>query len=130
MTTINNNDVLSALLGADDSVEKDVFMTRFDVNFRIQAVNMTQIKKLKMQATHVIGKTEVLDEETFAALLIAESVVNVDWRNPKLLAKYNTSEAVEVVKGRLLSGEIASLSAEIMDVSGFNLDVRIAQIKN
>lgn len=125
-----NDAILSALLSADDAVERDVPMTRFGVDFRVKAVSIKQIKRLQMQSTHVVGKTEVLDEEYFAALLIAEASVNVDWRNPQLLEKYEAVEAAQVVQARLLSGEIAFLAGEIMAVSGFNQDERIKAIKN
>ncbi|MGM1023552.1 MAG: phage tail assembly chaperone [Bacillota bacterium] len=131
MTTTNvNEDILTALLSAEDSPEKDVFMQRFGVAFRIKAVSIKQIKRLQLQATHVVGKTEILDEEYFAALLIVDSTVNVEWRNPKLLARYEVTEAAEVVQKRLLSGEIAFLAGEILDVSGFNQDARINNLKN
>jgi hypothetical protein len=125
-----NDAVLAALLTADDNVEKDVFMKRFGVDFRIKAMSIKQIKRMQMQSTHVVGKSEVLDEEYFASLMVAEATVNVDWRNPQLLEKYNALEAAEVVSARLLSGEIASLSAEIMAVSGFNQDERVNSVKN
>ncbi|WP_420911603.1 hypothetical protein [Enterobacter cancerogenus] len=40
------------------------------------------------------------------------------------------TEAAEVVQKRLLSGEIAFLAGGILDVSGFNQDARINDLKN
>lgn len=125
-----NSDVLNALLSADDCPEADVPMKRFGVNFRIRAVDIKTIKRLQIQATFPVGKTQVLDEEYFAALLIAESSIVPDWKDPQLMKKYETNEAADVVRKRLLGGEIAHLSKEIMDVSGFNQDERIEQLKN
>ncbi|MFS0841168.1 phage tail assembly chaperone [Paenibacillus sp. 1P03SA] len=129
-TQVTQDDVLAALLSVEDSPERDVYMQRFDVNFRVKAVSIKQINRLKMQATHTVGKTDVLDDEYFMALLIVEASVNMDWKNPQLLQKYDVLDAAEVVQKRLLSGEIAYLSGEIMSVSGFNQDERIRELKN
>lgn len=125
-----NDDILNALLSVEDVPEADIPMKRFGVSFRVRAVDIKTIKRLQIQATFPVGKTQVLDEEYFAALLIAESSIIPDWKEPKLLAKYDTNEAAEVVKKRLLGGEMAHLSKEIMDVSGFNQEERIESLKN
>lgn len=128
--TLQNDDVLNALLNTEETPESAVPMTRFGVDFRVRAIGIKRIKQFQMQATHVVGKTEVLDEELFASLLIAEASVVPNWKDPQLLAKYETNQAHEVVSKRLLDGEKAYLSGEIMDVSGFNQDARIRDIKN
>lgn len=124
------NDVLNALLNTEETPELDVPMTRFGVNFRVKSVGIKAIKNFQMQATHIVGKTEILDEELFASLVIAEASVVPDWKDPQLMDKYATKQAHEIVSKRLLDGEKAYLAAEIMTVSGFNQEARIRELKN
>lgn len=130
MAKNTNDDILNALLTVEDIPEAEIPMKRFGVNFRVRAVDIKTIKRLNIQATFPVGKTQVLDEEYFAALLIAEASVVPNWKDPQLLAKYETTEPAEVIRKRLLGGEMAHLSKEIMDVSGFNQEERIENLKN
>lgn len=125
-----NDEILSALLSVEDVPAKDVPMPRFGVDFKVQAVDIKQIKRMQTQATFPVGKSEVLDEEYFACLIIAEASLVPNWNAPELLKKYDTNEAAEVVKKRLLAGEKAYLSEEILDVSGFNQRKQIDAAKN
>jgi hypothetical protein len=129
MTTMTN-DVLTALLTTEAIPEIPVPMDRFGVDFRVKSIGIKEIKKFQMQATHVVGKVEVLDEELFASLIIAEASVVPDWKDPQLLTKYETNQAHEVVSKRLLDGEKAYLAGEIMSVSGFDQEKRIRDLKN
>lgn len=125
-----NEDILKALLDTEDNPELVVPMERFRVDFKVKAIGLKDIKRFQMQATHMVGKSEVVDEELLACLLIAEASVVPNWKAPELLEKYGTNKAHEVVAKRLLDGEKAYLSSKIMDVSGFNMNARINQIKN
>lgn len=120
------DDVLKALLSVEDKPEKDVFMKRFGVNFRIQAIDGDMLSKITEQATYYRGKgrkrEKIVDEEKFGALVIAKACVVPKWNDPALLEKYNTKQAEEVIKKRLLAGEIALLTTEILDLSGFEDD--------
>ena len=131
---MESNAVLDALLSTEVDVTKDVEMPRFGVTFTVRAVTMKDINRLRKQATELTGgkgKTvEVLDEEYFAALLIATACTNPDWKSPALLEKFGANEAAEVVSKRLLAGEMTALSAAIMDVSGFDMDTLTGRAKN
>lgn len=131
MAQSNQNDVLNALLNTEDTPEKAVPMKRFGVDFSVRAVDIKTIKRLQVQATFPVGKNQqVVDEEYFGALMIAEASVVPNWKEPKLLEKYGTADASEVVRKRLLAGEIAYLVKEVMDVSGFDQDEQIERVKN
>lgn len=114
-------EVLQALLSADNKPQKDVPMKRMGVDFRIQALDGKTISKIQEQATHFIGKgakrEKVLDEEQFGALVIQKACVVPDWSAKELIDKYGTP--TEAILGILLAGEIARLSAEILEISGF-----------
>ncbi|WP_337102568.1 phage tail assembly chaperone [Paenibacillus sp. YIM B09110] len=126
MITTDNRQgvVLQALLGADCKPKKDVPMKRLDVEFQIQALDGKTINRIQEQCTHYIGKGQkrekVLDEEQFGALVIQKACLIPDWSARELTDKYGTP--TEAILGILLAGEIAKLSAEILEISGFNND--------
>ncbi len=129
------DDVLKALLSAEDRPEKDVYMKRFGVNFRIRAIDGDTISKIQERCTHYQGKgrkkEKILDEEKFGALIIKEACINPDWNNKQLLEKYKVPEAAEVIRKRLLAGEIAKLADEILELSGFDAeDEEEGKVKN
>ena len=123
-------DVLDALLNVSDEPEASVFMDRFGVNFRIKALGIKTIKRLQEQATFPVGKKEVLDEEYFMALTIAEACVVPNWNDPALVKKYGTNDVAEIIRKRLLAGEQTKLVGEIMAVSGFDATGAVAKAKN
>lgn len=124
--TQNVDDVLKALLSVEDRPEKDVYMQRFGVNFRIQAIDGDTLNKITERCTFYVGKgskrEKQLDEEKFGALIIAKSCIVPKWDESTLLDKYETKDVTTVIKKRLLAGEIAKLAGEIMELSGFEDD--------
>ncbi|MEF2967467.1 hypothetical protein V3851_16695 [Paenibacillus sp. M1] len=116
--------VLRALLSADNKPTKDIPMKRLGVDFQIQALDGKTINKIQEQCTHFTGKgpkrEKVLDEEQFGALVIQKACLIPDWSARELIDKYGTP--TEAILGLLLAGEIAKLSAEILDISGFDSD--------
>lgn len=129
-----NDAVLDALLTTDLDVTREVEMPRFGVSFTVRALTMKEITKLRKQATAITGgkgKTvEVLDEENFAALLIAAACNTPDWKSPVLMNKLGVDTPEDAVSKRLLAGEMSYLSGEIMDASGFDMDALTGKAKN
>lgn len=119
-------DALDALLGADINVEEDVFIKRLNTNFTVKAIDGDTLNKLQEQATHYVGKGNnrkaQLDQNELGRSLIAESCVNPDFGNDKLLKKYGAAEKGECVQKALLAGEISKLSDKILEISGFTDD--------
>lgn len=119
----NEEVVLDALLSVEDRPEKDVYMKRFGVNFRIRALDGDTINKLQSRCTHYTGKgknrEKVTDEEKLGALMIKEACLIPDFGDKKLLDRYGVKQPEEVVRKRLLAGEINKLANEIFDISGF-----------
>ncbi|WP_334077983.1 phage tail assembly chaperone [Paenibacillus sanfengchensis] len=122
--------VLQALLSADSKPTKDIPMKRLGVDFQIQALDGKTINKIQEQCTHYTGKgskrEKVMDEEQFGALVIQKACLIPDWSAKELTEKYGTP--TEAILGLLLAGEIAKLSAEILEISGFDSDEE--EIKN
>lgn len=123
------DEVLRALLDTEDTPEKDVPMKRFGVSFRIRAIDGKLIARIREQATYPVKGGQKLDEEKFGALVIEKACVVPNWSDKALLDKYNTSDPADVIQKRLLAGEIAKLSAEILDLSGYG-DDDLDELKN
>ncbi|MGN7455497.1 phage tail assembly chaperone [Paenibacillus pasadenensis] len=122
--------VLHALLSADTRPQKDIPMKRLGVDFTIQALDGKTISRIQEQCTHFAGKgskrEKILDEEQFGALVIQKSCVVPDWTARELTEKYGTP--ADAIMGLLLAGEIARLSSEILEISGFDSDEE--EVKN
>ncbi|MBD2867741.1 hypothetical protein IDH41_04060 [Paenibacillus sp. IB182493] len=99
-------------------------MKRLGVDFQIQALDGKTINRIQEQCTHYTGKgskrEKVLDEEQFGALVIQRACLIPDWSARELIEKYGTP--TEAILGLLLAGEIAKLSSEILEISGFDSD--------
>jgi hypothetical protein len=118
---------LDALLAADLTIEKDVFIKRLGTHLTVKAIDGKTFTKIQEQAK--FGDT--LDENLFGALLIEKACVNVNFNDPRLLEKYGASDGADVVQKALLAGEIALLTKEITEISGFGFDKEaIEEIKN
>ncbi|PQP89052.1 hypothetical protein [Paenibacillus sp. AR247] len=126
MTITDNRQisVLQALLSADSKPKRDIPMKRLGVDFQIQALDGKTIHKIQEQCTHYTGKgakrEKVLDEEQFGALVIQRACLIPDWSARELIDKYGSP--TEAILGVLLAGEIAKLSSEILEISGFDSD--------
>ncbi|MEH6943717.1 phage tail assembly chaperone [Bacillus sp. JJ722] len=120
-------DALQALLTADLHVTKEVIIDRLGVAFVIKPLDGKQIQQITKEAS--FGNS--LDEYKFGAIAIAKSCENVDFKDAKLLKKYEVSTAEDCVQKALFAGEIALLQQEIMNVSGFkNINKQVREAKN
>jgi Phage XkdN-like tail assembly chaperone protein, TAC len=129
------SDALSALLSADLTIEKPVFIKRLNTDITVKAIDGKTLSKLQERATHYVGKgakrEAQLDEQKFGGLVIASASVSLDFGNAQLLEKYGASDAADCVQKALLAGEIAKLTQAIMEISGFNdLDDQVEDAKN
>lgn len=121
-------DILKRLLevGAEKP-RKKVNMKRFGVDFELIAIGGKEINQVREEATFSTKKGKELDEELFNALIIQKGCVSPDWRAKELTNKFG--DPASAIQGILLAGEMARLSSEILDLSGFN-DEDEEQVKN
>lgn len=130
----NPDDVLKALLSVEDKPEKEVYMKRFGVYFRIQALDGDVIDKITERCSYYVGKgnkrEKHIDEEKFGALIIAKACIVPAWEDPALLERYDTKDVSDVIKKRLLAGEIVKLASEILELSGFEEEDDEDEVKN
>lgn len=94
-----------------------------DVIFTVKELNMDEFKRISDLATKKKrhGVTET-DEVEVAVNTILKSVVDPDFKNEKLLEKYEVDTPKELVKKILKAGEIMEIYREIEKVSGYNQD--------
>jgi hypothetical protein len=128
------DDALQALLGAELTIEEEVFIKRLGVNFKVKAIDGKMLSKIQEQCTHYVGKgskrTKQFDEEGFGALIVAKACVSPDFGNKALLEKYEASDAGDCVQKALLAGEIGKLNEAILGLSGFGDEEEIEEVKN
>ena len=72
------------------------------------------------------------DTGKFQLLMVAGQTVEPDFKNAELLKKCNCVSSTDLIKKKLLSGEIAELARQIQIVSGFDTDSKedIEEAKN
>jgi Phage XkdN-like protein. len=85
------SDALHALLSYDKEPEKDVFIKRLGVNFRVRAIDTDEFYRIREQATYTVGKgskakTEVREDEV-AALIVASGTVDPNFGDKKVTRK-------------------------------------------
>lgn len=121
---VQNKEFLDKLLAPEHLPTKKVPMKRFDVEFVLQAVDGDIINRIQDRCTYYTGKgskrSKQVDDQKFGALLIKEACVLPNWDDAKLLTHYKTHDAVDVIRKRLLAGEISFLTDHILDLSGFD----------
>jgi hypothetical protein len=121
------DDVLKALLSiGGEKPKKQITMKRFGVDFEITAIDGKQLAQMREQATFTTKKGSVLDEQKLGSLIIEKGCIVPNWADKQLIDKYGDAESA--IQNTLLAGEIARVSSEILDISGFNEDTE--EIKN
>lgn len=123
--------LLEALLNAETEIKKDVFLKRLNTNITIKAIDTKVFNEAKEQATIIIGRgskrTETVDTSKLGAILVTKAVVDSPFGNRELMKKFGASDPVDCVEKVLLAGELLTLMAEIMDLSGFDGDGNITE---
>lgn len=125
---------LDALLGASIEVTDTVRIKRLGVEFEIKAITGDDLTSIREQATYPEGTGKnrklIVKEDEVGRLLIAKSVTTPNFNDAKLLAHYKAADAGDCVQKALLAGEIATLQAAVLELSGFGGDDEVEEVKN
>jgi hypothetical protein len=122
-------DVLKALLAVgEEKPSRRVHMKRFGVDFELKAIGGKEINRMREQSTFTTKKGKQLDEELFGTLILEKGCVEPNWNAKELTDKFGDSS--NAIQSLLLAGEISKISAEILDLSGFNDDAGDEELKN
>lgn len=134
---MGEEDVIEALLGQTEVPTKTVVIPRLGIPIKLKALTGKQISKIRKDNTHsekIKGsklEKDVFDDENFNAEIIEKATVSPNWNNPKLKDALKVSNGKEVIKRRLLAGEMDNLIEQIFDLSGYNDEAEeIDEIKN
>ncbi|APM37368.1 phage tail assembly chaperone [Clostridium kluyveri] len=137
MQNMSEDDVIDALLGEIEVPTRTVVIQRLGIPIKLKALTGKQISKIRKDNTHsekVKGsklEKDVFDDENFNAETIEKATVSPNWNNEKLKAALKVSNGKEVIKRRLLAGEMDDLINKIFDLSGYNDEAEdIEEIKN
>ena len=118
------SEALNAFLAYDKEPEKEVYIKRFGVNFKVKPITNDEYYDLRERASYSVGKganqtTEMNDRE-LDALLVAKGLVEPNFSDAKVLAKFDAMDASDVVAKSLYVGEIKLLQEAILRLSGFD----------
>lgn len=134
---MSEDDVIDALLGEIEVPTRTVVIQRLGIPIKLKALTGKQISKIRKDNTHsekVKGsklEKDVFDDENFNAEIIEKATVSPNWNNEKLKAALKVSNGKEVIKRRLLAGEMDNLIEQVFDLSGYNDEAEdIEEIKN
>lgn len=118
------SDALHAFLSYDKEPEKEVYIKRYGVNFKVKPITNDEYYDLRERASYSVGKgsnqTTEVNERELDALLVAEGLVDPDFSKSEVLAKHNAMDAADVVGKALYVGEIKTLQEAILRLSGFD----------
>lgn len=123
--------LLDKILNADKDVQDEVYMKRFDSNFKIKALDTDEMTRITQRATKYDSKkNKKLDEDLLNYLIIAESCIEPNWK--EVANKLGLVDGVDAVKDRLLFGEVSQLLQAINKLNGFDKsdEEQIEEIKN
>ncbi len=124
LLSINPEDIVS-------KPRKQLYMARISdlagskVYFTIQALTLDEAKEIRENASKIRfnkahEREDYYDDEEAALFCILKGVVDPDLKDKRLLEKLSVPTPKDLLKKLLLSGEIANISEQIMNLSGFN----------
>lgn len=127
------DEIINKLLEPTDAPEKTYELERLGIHITLRGLNEKEIQRIRKECTiQVRGTrrqmTKELDDEEFNAALIEKATIKPDWGNKKLLDKMKLSSGREVIKRKLIAGEMTALSDKVMELSGY--DDELEEIKN
>ncbi|MDI6872281.1 MAG: hypothetical protein QME79_13215 [Bacillota bacterium] len=131
-TKLTDEQVLQRLLAVDEVPEKTVAIPRLGIPVTLRGLTGKAVYQIREACTYrrqIKGREiETLDEEKFNCRLIAAATKKPNWGDQALLSKYQASGPEEVIKRILLAGELAALGDQVLELSGFG--VELEEVKN
>lgn len=132
MLEMSEEDIINKLLEPTDVPERTYAIDRLGIQVTLKGLSEREIQRIRKECTvekkHRGNRTKELNEEEFNAALIEAATVKPNWSNKKLLSTLSLSSGREVIKRRLLGGEMTALGDKVMELSGY--DDELKEIKN
>lgn len=121
---MTEEDIINKLLEPTDVPERTYALERLGIQVTLKGLSEKEIQKLRRECTtetkHRGQRLKELNEEEFNAALIEKATVKPNWSDKRLLSTLNLSSGREVIKRRLLAGEMVALGDKVMELSGFD----------
>lgn len=126
-----SDDLIKKLKEATVKPEKTVLIKRLDLPVKIRALQASEIEKLRESCNYQNPDTgyTYFDNRKFILSLIVRGTVEPNWADKELIEALGVHTAEEAVDKSLLGGEVESLGAEILKLSGYG-GVSVEEIKN
>lgn len=129
---MTEEDIINKLMEPTDVPERTYALERLGIQVTLKGLSEKEIQRIRKECTtetrHRGNRTKELNEEEFNAALIEKATMKPNWSDKRLLAAMNLSSGREVIKRRLLAGEMVALGDKVMELSGF--DDELEEIKN
>lgn len=135
MFEMTEDDIINKLLEPTEVPKRTYALDRLEIQVTLKGLSEKEIQRIKRECTATVksrgGRTKELNEEEFNAALIEKATIRPNWSNRKLLDQLGLSSGREVIKRRLLAGEMVALGDKVMELSGFDDELEeLDTIKN
>lgn len=132
---MTENDIINKLMEPTEVPERTYALDRLGIHVTLKGLSEKEIQRIRRECTVTIktrgGRSKELNEEEFNAALIEKATTMPDWSNKELLSSLGLSSGREVIKRRLLAGEMVALGDKVMELSGFDDELEeVDKIKN
>lgn len=105
-------------------IEIPRLMEKFGEPIVVQAIGTDRLNEIQEMNNSAgkAGKNSTKTRDDLAATLeiVADGVVDPNFRDSRLLEKFNTPDPGDIIKAILLPGEIQQISMKILELCGMN----------
>lgn len=106
-----------------DNIIEEVFVSKRLGKFKVKAMTADEHSNYQKRARGKIKKDGVdFDNAKFNLLICAGQTIEPNFNDAELLKKANCATGADLIKKKLLAGEIAELADRICKISGFDTD--------
>jgi hypothetical protein len=116
-----------------DNIQEEVFVSKRLGKFKVKAMTSDEHSEYMKRCRGKINKNGTdFDSAKFHLLIVAGQTIYPDFKNAELLKSAKCATPTELIKKKLLAGEIAELAERICEISGFDNDINeeIEEAKN
>jgi len=132
---MTEDEIINKLLEPTEVPERTYMIDRIGIPITLKGLSEREIQRIRRECTierkHRGQRIKELNEEEFNAALIEAATVSPNWSDKRLLSNLKLSSGREVIKRKLLAGEMMALADKVMELSGFDDELEeIDNIKN
>lgn len=116
-----------------DDIEEEIFVSQRVGKFKVKAMTADEFSDYQKRCRGKVNKNGVdFDGAKFNLLIVAGQTVVPNFNNAELLKKAGCTSATELIKKKLLAGEISEIARQISAISGFEGDINedVEEAKN